>query len=117
MKWGKFRIIIFGVAFLFGIWIAGSVDPAVNAGGELKEVAELSPQTGASLVVTCDNGIPTVEQVQGTDGALQVKCTRSQMHVVKMGPSIPVPGPAHPLRVRPAIPFAYLIRGSAVPSE
>src|SRR3954469_14288083 len=103
MKWGMYRLGIFSAAFLAGIWIAGTVNPSVKATGNVMEVAELSPSTGASLVVTCDAGNPTVEQVQGTDSALQVNCAKSQMHIVR---SRPLLRQSHPLLARPSVPFA-----------
>ena len=114
MKWGMYRLLIFGMAFLVGTWVAGTVNPSVKANGTVGEVAELSPSTGASLVVTCDDGNPTVEQVRGNNGALQVKCAKSQMHVVRTGPVI---RQNHPSTNRPAVPFASVLKPFQPPSE
>jgi hypothetical protein len=114
MKWGIYRVVVFSLAFLVGTWVASALNPPVSATSDVSESAELSPNTGASLLVTCDDGNPTVEQVRGNDGALQVKCAKSQMHVVR---SRPILRESRPPIKRPAVPFAYLLKPVAIPSE
>ena len=114
MRWVMYRLGIFSVAFLAGTWIAGTVNPSVKATGDVMEVAELSPSTGTSLVVTCDDGNPSVEEVRGNDGALQVKCVKSQMHIIR---SRPLLRQSHPLLARPTAPFASLMKPASIWSE
>jgi hypothetical protein len=110
MVWGILRVSIFGVAFLTGMAFAGFWNPVVNAATASSESAELSPATDTSLVVSCDGGSPTVEEITGADGAIQVKCKRSNMHVARTKPA----APRH-FKAAPVTPIAALLRlaGSA----
>jgi hypothetical protein len=74
MVWGVFRVTIFLIAFLSGALLA-SFFPLMGtaSAGE----AQLPGVGGTSLLVRCDEGIPTVE----------VKCARSDMQVVQTKPA------------------------------
>ena len=85
MGWG-IRIIIFTVAFVIGVVTAGLINPAVLAPSESLGIAELSEASGASLLVSCIDGNPTVEEAKGASGAVQVKCAKSEMRVVRSRP-------------------------------
>ena len=84
MVWGIFRITIFGVAFLLGAAIASLWNPLVVPQAAT-DAAQLSGLTETSLLVTCDHGYPTVQQVQGS-GAVEVKCARSDMQIMQSPP-------------------------------
>ena len=83
MRWGFVRLAIIGSAFLIGMMVAGYQNSEVLAPGP--SVTDLPSATGTSLVVACDSGDPTVEHVTGVDGAVEVKCQKSQMHVRRFG--------------------------------
>lgn len=94
MVWGIFRVTIFLIAFLCGALVA-SFFPLMGttAAGE----AQLPGVGGTSLLVRCDEGIPTVQQLPGSTTAIEVKCARSDMRVVESKPT--------PRRQRPPRPF------------
>ena len=83
MRWGFVRLAIIGSAFLIGMMVAGYQNSEVLAPGP--SVADLPSATGTSLVVACDSGDPTVEHVTGVNGAVEVKCEKSKMHVTRFG--------------------------------
>ena len=89
MGWG-IRLSIFGVAFVTGVLVSSFLTPAVLAPGESIGTAELSHATGAWLVVSCVDGNPSIQEVKGTDGAVQVKCAKSEMRVVRSRPAPPI---------------------------
>ena len=85
MVWGVFRVTIFVIAFLCGALLA-SFFPLIGtttAAGE----AQLPGVGGTSLLVTCDEGSPTVQQLPGSTTAIEVKCARSDMKVVETKPA------------------------------
>src|SRR5262245_36415380 len=84
MVWGVFRVTIFLIAFLCGALLA-SFFPLMGttAAGE----AQLPGVGGTSLLVRCDDGIPTVQQLPGSTTAIQVKCARSDMKFVETRPA------------------------------
>ena len=84
MVWGFFRVTIFLIAFLCGALLA-SFFPLMgtNAAGE----AQLPGVGGTSLLVRCDEGIPTVQKLPGSTTAIEVKCARSDMQVVETKPT------------------------------
>jgi hypothetical protein len=94
MVWGVFRVTIFLIAFLCGALVA-SFFPLMGttAAGE----AQLPGVGGTSLLVRCEEGIPTVQQLPGSTTAIEVKCARSDMQVVETKPA--------PRRQRPSRPF------------
>jgi len=104
MGWGVMRLVIFGAAFgagavLGGIWDTVFAPPSFST-------EELSSRHGAMLVVACTDGNPMVERVTDDSGALQVKCEKSRMRVVRLGPpkgpshsSAPVSSPSGPFAV------------------
>ncbi len=104
MVWRILRITIFGVAFLFGTIAAGGWNPAVLAPAAAAESKELS-NTGATLVVSCAEGDPTVQH-DFSAGFLRVKC-ESRMRIIHTQPS---PAPHHFRKPLPAIPVATIVR-------
>jgi hypothetical protein len=84
MVWGVFRVTIFLIAFLSGALLA-SFFPLMGtaSAGE----AQLPGVGGTSLLVRCDEGIPTVQQLRGSTTAIEVKCARSDMQVVQTKPA------------------------------
>ena len=88
MGWG-IRVLIFSVAFITGILVANFVGPTVTATNESFGDVELSSASGSSLVVSCVDGVPNIAEVKGVEGAVQLKCDKSEMRVVRSTPSIP----------------------------
>jgi hypothetical protein len=84
MVWGVFRVTIFVIAFLCGALLA-SFFPLMgtSAAGE----AQLPGVGGTSLLVTCDEGSPTVQQLRGSTSVIEVKCALSDMQVVETKPT------------------------------
>src|ERR1051326_7929788 len=89
MGWG-IRLMIFAVAFITGIAVSSIWTPAVLAPSESIGTAQLSHASGAWLVVSCLDGNPSIEELKGTEGAVQVKCAKSEMRVVRSRPAPPV---------------------------
>ena len=85
MVWAAFRVTIFGVAFLFGALIASLWNPLIGHQSKT-EAAELSGGKGTSLLVSCVQGSPVVQQIRGSSGAIEVKCATSDMQVVESKP-------------------------------
>ena len=100
MRWGVVRLFIVSTAFLMGLLISYPNSTA-NAPGS----ADLRGSDSSSLIVTCESGDPTVEHIQGIEGALQVKCMRSDMRVTRFAPPA---GPQiqQPAKLRPTRPVA-----------
>src|SRR5262245_11976538 len=94
MVWGVFRVTLFLIAFLCGALLA-SFFPLMGttAAGE----AQLPGVGGTSLLVTCDEGSPTVQQLKGSTTAIEVKCAQSDMQVIETKPA--------PRRQKPQRPF------------
>ena len=90
MGWG-FRISIFTIAFITGMIVGNFVSPAVRAMDSASGTAELSSVEGSSLVVTCIQGNPTIAEVKGSGGAVQVTCDKSPMKVLRSMPVAPRP--------------------------
>src|SRR2546427_463860 len=88
MGWG-FRVLIFTVAFVTGIAVANLVRPAVIAPEQWFGSAELSSTSGSSLVVSCADGNPSIAEVKGAQGAVELKCAKSEIRVVRLTPSVP----------------------------
>ena len=107
MRWGFVRLVIIGSAFLVGMMVAGYQNSSVLAPGP--SVADLPAASGTSLVVACDAGDPTVEHVSGVNGAVEVKCERSQMHVTRFGMPA-VPDEEAPVHSGPSTPLANVRR-------
>jgi hypothetical protein len=102
MRWGFVRLAIIGSAFLIGMMVAGYQNSEVLAPGP--SVADLPAATGTSLVVACDSGDPTVEHVTGVNGAVEVKCQKSQMRVTRFG--FPTTNPdVAPTHINPSTPM------------
>jgi hypothetical protein len=104
MGWGIYRILIFGIAFLLGatlsdFWIPSVFAPMVNP-----DATVLESVAGTSLLVTCDAGNPKVESV-GNSSGIQVRCLRSNMHVVRTQPT----PERREFKPRPFTPIAVLI--------
>jgi hypothetical protein len=90
MGWG-IRLSIITAAFITGTIVGNFVSPAVLATGEAFSAADLSSAQGSSLVVTCIQGTPTIAEVRGSEGAVQVKCDKSAMRVLRSTPVAPRP--------------------------
>lgn len=105
MVWGILRVAIFGVAFLIGTLAAGGWKTAAFAPAADPDSAELS-NGGASVVVSCLDGDPTVQHVSGT-AALEVKCSKSKMHIVH-SEQRPVQK-RHQFKVTPSAPIAAVV--------
>src|SRR5262245_9634925 len=84
MVWGVFRVAIFVIAFLCGALLA-SFFPLV--GTTEAGSAHLPGVRGTSLLVSCDEGSPTVQPLPGSTTAIEVKCARSDMQVVETKPT------------------------------
>ena len=95
MGWGIFRILIFSSAFLIG---------STTSGFWIPQSTVLEPTAGTSLVVTCEAGNPKVEPAPIPSG-IEVKCPRSNMHVVRLKPI-----PPRDFKPRPFTPVASLLR-------
>src|SRR5262249_36848440 len=109
MVWGILRIIIFAIAFVIGatathLWNSVVLDPSSQ------DADALSPTVIRSMVVTCDYGSPSVEEIKGTGGAIQVRCSRSNMHVARSKPL-----PPRPLKSGPSTPIAVFIPAGIYP--
>ena len=84
MVWGVIRVAIFLVAFLCGALLASFfLLMGTTSAGE----AQLPGVGGTSLLVRCDDGVPTVQQLPGSTTAIEVKCARSDMRVVETKPA------------------------------
>jgi hypothetical protein len=88
MGWG-IRVTIFTVAFLTGVVVADFVNPVAPTPDESFGSTELSSASGSSLVVSCVDGSPSIQEVKGTEGAVRVKCSKSEMRVTRSRPAIP----------------------------
>jgi hypothetical protein len=83
MMWGLVRLGLFSGAFLIGMLLSHSAMLIPSAPAPV-----LNENTGASLVIACDNGPMVVNPITANRNAIQLHCVQSEMVVVRDHPKM-----------------------------